>query len=145
MSVMLSNNQVLEWARGYIRAYEAPDPALGEDELSRYVLGLMPGPENLDPEDAWRVILAVLWLEPSPPVIGILAAGPLEDLIQYQGESFIGRIEEEARQNPAFSTSAWWCLGKRHRGNMGSRRQSESRGTLVGRRCDRCSFLGGLW
>jgi len=102
MSVMLSNNQVLEWARGYIRAYEAPDPALGEDELSRYVLGLMPGSENLDPEDAWRVILAVLWLEPSPPVIGILAAGPLEDLIQYQGESFIGRIEEEARQNPAF-------------------------------------------
>jgi hypothetical protein len=99
---MLSNDQVLEWARGYIGAYELPDPTLGKDELSPYILGLMPLSDSLDPEDVWRVILAVLLLKPSAHISGILAAGPLEDLIEYQGESFIGRIEEEARRNPDF-------------------------------------------
>ena len=99
---MLSEQQIQEWARGYVRAYEAPDPALGKDELSPYILGLMPGPENLDPEDAWRVILAVLSLKPNANIIGILAAGPLEDLIEDQGAKFIDRIEDEARRNPAF-------------------------------------------
>jgi hypothetical protein len=99
---MLSEAQILEWARGFIAAYEAPDPALGKNELSPYVAGLMPGSESLDPEDAWQIVLAVLSQKPSDEVIGILAAGPLEDLIQDQGAKFIERIENEARKNPAF-------------------------------------------
>src|SRR5690606_29755394 len=98
---MLSEAQILEWARGYIRAYEAPDPTLGKDQLSPYVLGLMPGSEH-DPEDMWRVILAVLSQKPSDGVIEVLAAGPLEDLIKDQGAKFIERIENEARADPAF-------------------------------------------
>jgi hypothetical protein len=99
---MLSKEQILEWARGYVGAYENPDPALGKDQLSPYILGLMPGSENLSPEDTWQVILAVLSLGPSDEVIGILAAGPLEDLIQEHGPGFVERIETEARRNPVF-------------------------------------------
>lgn len=99
---MLSEEQIQEWARGYVKAYEAPDPAFGKDELSPYIFKLMPGSESLDPEEVWRVILAVLSLKPSPNIIGILAAGPLEDLIEDQGARFIDRIEDEARRNPAF-------------------------------------------
>lgn len=99
---MLSEEQIQEWARGYISAYEAPDPALGKDELSPYVLQLMPGSDQIDAEDTWRVILAVLSQNPSDEIIGMLAAGPLEDLIEDQGTEFIERIETEARRNPAF-------------------------------------------
>jgi hypothetical protein len=102
MFAMLSKEQVLEWARGYVNACEVPDPTLGKDELSPYIMGLMPGSESLSAEDAWQVILTVLSLRPSDDVIGVLAAGPLEDLIDDHGADFIGRIEEEARKSPAF-------------------------------------------
>ncbi len=32
----------------------------------------------------------------------MLAAGPLEDLIEYHGPDFIGRIEDEARRSAIF-------------------------------------------
>jgi hypothetical protein len=99
---MLTREQILEWARGYVKAYEEPDPTLGKDELSPYMLGLMPGSDSLDPEDAWQIILAVLSLRPKDNVVGMLAAGPLEDLIDDNGAEFIERIEEEARKSPAF-------------------------------------------
>lgn len=55
-----------------------------------------------DPELCWKAILTILSRKPSTKVIGSLAAGPLEDLIQYHGPEFIDRIEEEARKNPDF-------------------------------------------
>lgn len=57
---------------------------------------------DLDPEDAWHVILRVFGHRPSEEVLGLLAAGPLEDLIEYHGEQFIDRIESEARESEAF-------------------------------------------
>ena len=98
---MLSEAQILEWSRGYIGAYEAPDQTLGKNDLSPYVLGLMSG-SDLDPEDVWQIILKVLSQSPSDKVIEVLAAGPLEDLINDYGARFIDRIENEARRNPAF-------------------------------------------
>src|SRR5262249_38186535 len=49
-----------------------------------------------DPELAWELILQVIRTTEKPDVLGILAAGPLEDLVNYHGERFIGRIEETA-------------------------------------------------
>ena len=53
-------------------------------------------------EDAWAAILEVLGRTPSDKVMGVLAAGPLEDLIEKWGPAYIERIESEARKNPAF-------------------------------------------
>ena len=53
-------------------------------------------------QDCWDAILEILSRKPADTVIGVLAAGPLEDLIQYHGPDFIDRIEAESRRNPAF-------------------------------------------
>ncbi|SDZ07085.1 hypothetical protein SAMN04487939_11482 [Lysobacter sp. yr284] len=39
---------------------------------------------------------------PPGPVLGYLAAGPLEDMIACFGDYFIERIEDTARRDPAF-------------------------------------------
>ena len=56
-----------------------------------------------DPETCWKGILGVLSRNPSQKVISILAAGPLEDLIESHGPKYIDRIEEEARRNQSLS------------------------------------------
>ena len=40
--------------------------------------------------------------KPSDWVLGMLAAGPVEDLLQQSGSQFIERIETEARRDPTF-------------------------------------------
>jgi hypothetical protein len=55
-----------------------------------------------EPELCWQAILEILRRKPSNKVFAILAAGPLEDLIQYHGTDYIDRIEIEARTNPDF-------------------------------------------
>ena len=54
------------------------------------------------PEECWNAILRILELDPSKTVIGNLAAGPLEDLIEYHGPSFISTIESESKKNLQF-------------------------------------------
>jgi hypothetical protein len=56
------------------------------------------------PEDAWRLILAVLRIDDSDTVQEVLSAGPLEDLLAEHGELAITWVEEEARRNPAFAS-----------------------------------------
>lgn len=55
-----------------------------------------------DPERAWDAILSVARRRPSEKVLGMLAAGPLEDLVDQHGEAFIDRIEKEASSDPEF-------------------------------------------
>ena len=50
----------------------------------------------------WKVINLIIKKTSEQSVIGSLAAGPLEDLIQYHGNRFIDRIETEARKNALF-------------------------------------------
>lgn len=79
-------------------------------------------------EDNWVAILAILTREGSDALFGILAAGPLEDLIHGAGPQFIDRIENEARRNPAFrgllggvwqsSTPEVWARVERARGEV---------------------------
>lgn len=56
------------------------------------------------PEHAWKGILAALADPRTKPFLGVLAAGPLEDLLSYHGLRFIDRVEHEARINPEFAT-----------------------------------------
>lgn len=55
-----------------------------------------------DPGSSWEVILSVLEKNVSPRALGVLAAGPLEDLLSEHGEGFIDRVELEARKNETF-------------------------------------------
>jgi hypothetical protein len=55
-----------------------------------------------EPERAWLLLLQILERDNSTHVLEMLAAGPLEDLIQYHGPAFIERIESQAKANPVF-------------------------------------------
>lgn len=90
------------WADAYINAQLDPGLLRGDHPLWWAVEDLMLPQEPEHAEDCWRVILRVLAQEPPEKVLGILAAGPLEDLIERHGALFIDRIEEEAKIDPAF-------------------------------------------
>ena len=55
-----------------------------------------------DPELAWTLVLDFVSLNLDDHAAGCLAAGPLEDLIEYHGKQFIARIEDEAGRDPIF-------------------------------------------
>jgi hypothetical protein len=74
---------------------------------------------KFDPEDDWasacawdlvrdngilglEFVLAVLAEKPDEQIIGVLAAGPLEDLLGHHSSAIIDRAEEEARRSPEF-------------------------------------------
>ncbi|GAB3358576.1 DUF6869 domain-containing protein [Lysobacter tyrosinilyticus] len=56
-----------------------------------------------EPETLWQFVLDVLALQPSNNVLGMLAAGPLEDLIQDHGAAFVDRVAAEAKSNQSFA------------------------------------------
>lgn len=53
-------------------------------------------------EAVWRFVLRVIAKRPNDWTLGMLAAGPLEDLICEYGATFMERIETEARRDSAF-------------------------------------------
>ncbi|AJG23248.1 DUF6869 domain-containing protein [Cupriavidus basilensis] len=87
----------------YIQRYSRYDPAIGRHEVrSFWVWQACDWLGVNDPEGLWRLVLEVLARTDSPRVLGALAAGELEDLIEYHGPAFIGRIEQEAARDPRF-------------------------------------------
>lgn len=54
------------------------------------------------PKQLWRLIVAVLERDVSEEVLGMIAAGPLEDLLSDWGQDYIERVEELARTNEKF-------------------------------------------
>ena len=62
---------------------------------------LFPGTES-HAGTVWRFILKVVAKQPSEWTLGMLAAGPIEDLIGVSGDEYIERIEAEARRDPLF-------------------------------------------
>src|SRR5437868_974780 len=58
-------------------------------------------PEN-EPELLWRFILAAYRRELSEHVFGMLAAGPLEDLLSGYGPKYIDGVEALAREDERF-------------------------------------------
>jgi len=55
------------------------------------------------PDLLWHIVLEVVRTDPPLEVQEILAAGPLEDLIQDFGAEMVDRIASEAASNPAFA------------------------------------------
>ena len=55
------------------------------------------------PEHAWQAIVAAARDPRLEPYFGVLAAGPLEDLLSQRGPIFIDRVEAEARANDKFA------------------------------------------
>lgn len=62
-----------------------------------------------EPETAWRIILE-LTERSNDNLLGMIAAGPLEDLLNEHPDKFIQRIEEQARKSIRFReclTGVW--------------------------------------
>ncbi len=55
-----------------------------------------------NPDGTLAFILEVLQREPLPRVLGNLAAGPLEDLLVYQGPAVIEKVEALATRDNRF-------------------------------------------
>ncbi|MGO4332329.1 DUF6869 domain-containing protein, partial [Cupriavidus sp. M-11] len=87
----------------YIKRYSRYDPAIGRHEVrSFWVWQACDWLCVNDPARLWELVLAVLGRTDSARVLAALAAGELEDLIEYHGPAFIGRIEQQAARDPRF-------------------------------------------
>ena len=98
-----SEEQLDAWADNYVVAHQTKPHTKDEHEAA--LLASEPGYSALllgHTETLWRFILKVLERQPSEWALGMLAAGPIEDLISECGTQFIDRIETQARQNPLF-------------------------------------------
>ena len=62
------------------------------------------------PEKGWECILYALQSPECQPHLGVLAAGPLEDLLCLHGQAFIERVESLATSNPKFSHVLFFFL-----------------------------------
>jgi hypothetical protein len=99
----MDRSQIESWADAYIGVQSAP-PHQKEGHPSYWAIDkfMLVLDDSESPEDCFSAILTVLEKEPSDDVLGVLAAGPLEDLLHYHGTEFIDKIEIEARRNPEF-------------------------------------------
>ena len=55
------------------------------------------------PEEAWAFVLAAFEADATDYIRGMLAAGPLEDLLANYGAQVIDRIEEQAAMSTEFA------------------------------------------
>ena len=97
----LSKQGLNEWVDAYIKAQECEE-TIHENHPLFWAINQFFELEDDHPEICWEVILEVLHREPSQRVLGVLAAGPLEDLIDKHGPEYIEKIEKEAKVNPTF-------------------------------------------
>jgi len=90
------------WAEAYIRVHE--DRASQDENHPDYLAAyeFMDTLKDEVAERCWQGILTVVEKKPSEWVLGVLAAGPLEDLLEDSGKDYIDLIEIEARKNPSF-------------------------------------------
>jgi len=54
-------------------------------------------------EKTWELILELIKRAKTKADLFYLAAGPLENLLEFQGNVFFERVEKEARTNPFFA------------------------------------------
>ena len=109
-------NDIKQIATDWI-AYAHLDPKTAPDEI--FARGwVLQGFVEDDPEAAWATIKEVVsrYTEEelysfqkteAQDVVGLTAAGPLEDLLSAHGSGFIDRVEEEARRDKRMA----WTLG----------------------------------
>jgi hypothetical protein len=74
-----------------------------------------------DPKAALDFILEVKHRDPLPRVLANPAAGPLEDLLVYQGPAVIDRVEALAAGGPGFPPTLSWRMAQPDaRGRVGA-------------------------
>ncbi|MEW8333874.1 MAG: DUF6869 domain-containing protein [Candidatus Thiodiazotropha sp.] len=102
MRLIMEDLEIQNWAKAYIEVQQAH--GLNTDHPKWWAVEKFMdiGGGDTTPEDSLKAILAVLRLEPAEKIIGVLAAGPLEDLIENAGPEVIDKVEILARQNPSF-------------------------------------------
>ncbi|WP_353065449.1 hypothetical protein RBB77_05620 [Tunturibacter psychrotolerans] len=90
-------------ADAWIRYYHAPKNSKAYEET------VWATEEELDllfdgkSEELWQVILKVHERDQSIAIRQVLSAGTIENLLSHFGELYIERVEEKARQDPAFA------------------------------------------
>jgi hypothetical protein len=85
-------------------AAQAEDAAReGPDMIDRF--------ERMDPETAWRAVVALIERAPSDETLFFVAAGPLEDLIRSRTAWVGPRVLEHARADPRFRQALGGVLG----------------------------------
>jgi len=97
----MNPEKLQNWVNAYIQAGESDETIHENHPLFWAIERFVDFPDEA-PEECWSAILEVLGQEPSQKVISVLAAGPLEDLIELHGPEYIERIESEAKNNPRF-------------------------------------------
>ena len=98
----LSEADFESWAEAYIACNLDPTHLRDGHPLFWSIERFMTPELPEQAEECWKCILLVLSKRPPDEVLGVLAAGPLEDLIDDHGPRFIDRIETAAWQDPAF-------------------------------------------
>jgi hypothetical protein len=99
---MEDSASIEQWAEAYVAAYSSHKELTPDSSLWwAFERSLLPLRREAA-EEIWSFVLAVLAKSPPQEVLANLAAGPLEDLIAYDGDKFIERIELHARRDPAF-------------------------------------------
>jgi len=97
----MDSQAIEDWAAAYIALQQ--DRGRSHDGHPLFWAERFMFPEDsASLEDCWAASLEILSRDPPESVIGILAAGPLEDLIDASDPYFIDRIELQARRDPAF-------------------------------------------
>jgi len=98
----IAQSEIETWVDAYIAAQSSGRSVDVEDPNWWAIERFMDLGQRDQAEASWIAILGVLAREPSDTVLGVLAAGPLEDLIHHWGPTFIERIEETARRDATF-------------------------------------------
>lgn len=78
------------------------DPNSNVEEANYWAFERLDDLVKNDPEKAWPLILEIRNATNDSKVLAQLAAGPLEDLINSSGDSFIDRIEALAKVDQDF-------------------------------------------
>lgn len=79
----------------------------GESDYDQAVISMN---FSASPEIQWRFILIAVRLSESDAELGHVAAGPIEHLLGWHGEAYIGLVENEAARNEKLAralTGVW--------------------------------------
>lgn len=98
----MDSQAIKDWATAYIALQQDSGRSLDGHPLFWAAERFMFPGDTASAEDCWAAILEILSHDPPESVLGVLAAGPLEDLIDASGPEYIERIELQARRDPAF-------------------------------------------
>jgi hypothetical protein len=107
---MTSSDEIDAWIAAYIEA-QSLEKVIGPDHHCWWAVDrFMDMKTREEAEAEWRAILGIFHRQPPQQVLDVLAAGPLEDLINSWGPDFIDRIEQTAWDDAQFRnllTGVW--------------------------------------